>query len=217
MAAKRSSPDLVFVWVPKNAGTSIVQALAPHGLRSFLSVDEIKAGWDGRGMVTFGHLHYGQLHNLGLIPEDFFKNAIRVAVVRNPYDRLISLYEYHRSMGIVRMCETFRRYISILENRINPVGVHAHWGRSQANPQVEWMLPGMCLLRFERLQADFNALCAKLGLPRTALPWRNQTKRGGLLHYYSSTALVKRARALYRRDFDEFAYPTKLSGAANAA
>ena len=61
---------VIFIHIPKNAGTSIKKALRLNKLPCHLFANEIK-------------------HTIG--PKEFRKN-VRICVIRNPWDRLVSIY-----------------------------------------------------------------------------------------------------------------------------
>ncbi len=65
---------LIFIHVPKNGGTAITKA-------------------DGMGFTLIGH-HYPQYYMKGLPAE--WENFTKFGVVRNPWSRVVSNYEYAR-------------------------------------------------------------------------------------------------------------------------
>ncbi len=90
----RNQPDVVFIWIPKSAGTSIYNAI--HA-RKFKTIEKVKYRFCGKGIVTFGHMSYAELLRQGYISEKFDARSFKFAIVRDPYDRAVSLYEYLKS------------------------------------------------------------------------------------------------------------------------
>src|SRR5690606_13707863 len=86
----------VFVWVPKTAGTSLWELLADNGGQKYTDPHEARWSFPGRGLVTFGHADLAALVAEGVVDAGFVAGAHRFAVVRDPFDRAISLYEYLR-------------------------------------------------------------------------------------------------------------------------
>jgi hypothetical protein len=59
--------------------------------------------------------------------------------------------------------------------------------------------------RVEQMQADYDAVCARIGIPSRALDKVNSSKRGDYRQYYDQ-ALIDGVAELYRRDLDLFGY-----------
>jgi hypothetical protein len=59
--------------------------------------------------------------------------------------------------------------------------------------------------RVERMQDDYDAVCAKVGIPSRALDKVNSSKRGDYRQYYDQ-ALIDGVTELYRRDLELFDY-----------
>ena len=80
----RSTPDAVFVWIPKAAGTSISTALASAtgSCLTLLSPGQVTACFPQRGLVTFGHQSYGQLVDEGYIDHEFDRRSFKFCFVR---------------------------------------------------------------------------------------------------------------------------------------
>jgi hypothetical protein len=59
--------------------------------------------------------------------------------------------------------------------------------------------------RVEQMQASYDAICARIGIPTQALEQVNSSRRGSYRDYYDP-ALVEGVAQLYRRDLDLFGY-----------
>jgi hypothetical protein len=59
--------------------------------------------------------------------------------------------------------------------------------------------------RVERIQEDYDAVCARIGIPSRALDKVNSSKRGDYRQYYDQ-ALIDGVTELYRRDLELFGY-----------
>ena len=108
----RSTPDAVFVWIPKAAGTSISTALASAtgSCLTLLSPGQVTACFPQRGLVTFGHQSYGQLVDEGYIDHEFDRRSFKFCFVRNPFDRTVSLFHYLRKKGCLHQKTSFRTF-----------------------------------------------------------------------------------------------------------
>lgn len=83
---------LVFLHIPKTGGTSVCRTLRDAG-DAPLYTDESYTG-DGHSPQ---HSTYRELMKANMLPADF--NVM--AVVRNPYDRFVSEYNWRRGAGLI--------------------------------------------------------------------------------------------------------------------
>ena len=187
----------VFVHVPKTGGASILQICMHHGVRV---IDH-----DLRNPV------YRSLSDVKNDNPDVYSFAI----VRNPWDRVVSAYHYLRKGGI--------KY----EDRIdaeNFVNQYADFGEFVANafiggailrqihfiPQYQWLSDESGLIvdqvgKFEKLQLHVSRWLKTIGLPAYILPHVNQSSHESYKNYYSDNT-IKIVRRVYARDIELFKY-----------
>lgn len=116
-----SGPDAIFIWIPKTAGTSLLEAFSPYHCHRFKSVLRARYHWNRRGFVTFGHQSVSTLLKVGIIPQSFFDRAYRFAIVRHPQTRAQSLFQYLRHKKVLPPATSFSAFLEIIaENR--PIG-----------------------------------------------------------------------------------------------
>ena len=210
----------MFVHVPKTAGQSVE--------RTFL--DRLGLTWQTRaplllrpndrpelGPPRLAHLTAAQYVDCRYLPRELFAAYFTFGFVRNPWDRVVSIYRY---WGFASRCD-FRTFLlgpfrgRLFEQR--------HWF---ARPQVEFLYgeddrPLVEFVgRFERLQADFDHVRNRLGLPRIALPHVNRSRGaatprssrdGSYRNHYSyrdhyDRECVDCVARLYRRDVELLGY-----------
>jgi hypothetical protein len=150
--------EYVFIHIPKNAGTSVYQAL---------------------GMKTSAHWFLREYKNL--IPDDQYEKMITIAFSRNPWDRFCSLYNYakkevnyyHNNIEPHKaIYGEHADYKLLCDASLNECAHYLEEGRlqhgaprSQWLPQVEWLkneggyieIPKF-LGRVESLREDFVRL-----------------------------------------------------------
>jgi hypothetical protein len=143
------------------------------------------------------------------LPRRWWKAATKFSIVRNPWDKAVSHYEYRVKYNAQGLGD---RHLSF------PVWVRLTYG-DQAPPyydkpkmfmpQVNWLrihgrLCTDAVLRFETLSQDFHNLARQLTLD-CELPHLNATKRRPYREYYSTEA-VDVIGTWFRDDIAEFGY-----------
>jgi Sulfotransferase family len=207
------SHKFIFIHVYKVAGTSISEAL-----REF-TYDPARTR-AGRLLKRLGmtppvqhpefhalHGHAKALEVRDALPPVVFNNFFKFAFVRNPWDWQVSLYEFalarpgHEQHALFKSFGSFERY---LEWRIN----------EDRNLQKDFLVDesGALLIdfvgRYERLEADFELVCRRLGVD-CRLPRLNQTPHRHYSTYYTPRlhALVAEA---FREDIEFFGYQADI-------
>jgi hypothetical protein len=201
-----ASQNFVFVHVPRTAGSSIVRALQPHCLPQNNSMRgrliyrlRLPALWQ---QCHFRHHQSMQAINVRL-PASVQEGMFSFAFVRNPYDWLVSLYEYQRQAS------THRNHDSI-RNMDFPAYVRHEIAR---NKRHQW--PLLCdrqkqplvqaIGRYENLQRDFNAICQRIGLTTVTLPHVNHSRHRSYQDYYDDQLRAAVARH-WRTDLNMLGY-----------
>ena len=196
----------IFVAMPKTGTHSVRQALREH-----LGPDDIEQvglfvnkrfPFDEVARIRHGHLSVRQMRPyLGdAVCDGYFKFTF----VRNPFDRFVSYCAF-----MTRQYGEFERDPQGTMRRIlfdlRPMD-HVHF-----QPQYTLLTDDAGALemdvigRVERMQDDYDAICAKIGIPSRALDKVNSSKRGDYREYYAQ-ALIDGVTELYRRDLELFGY-----------
>lgn len=205
----RGRPDAVFIWIPKNAGTSMYHALRRYGCVKTKEAERVRYQFSGRGLVTFAHMDYHELVRQGYVSEDFDRRAFKFCFSRDPYDRAVSLYVYLRkATGSELTFLDFWR--GVAEKGPDPIGLYNGLGTSHCNPQVRWIenLEMDFTGRYENLAEEFDRLTEELGLPARPMEHRNRSERKTPGQYYcpETKSIIE---SLYTEDFERFGYPLK--------
>lgn len=195
------SQKFVFVHVPKTAGTSISKVLGKYVERHnyenwYLKNDHITLSNLSK------HLDLGGYY--------------KFAVVRNPYDLMLSLWCYKRkhpnqylskeaaALGFIE----FVRFI--YENREESFFETYEIFPLFRGGQWNWIDCGVNkIMRFENLEFDFQTILSDLGLPQEPLPRLNVTNHSCYLDYYDKVAM-RMVEAIFSMDFDHL-YPREIA------
>jgi len=170
---------VIFIHVPKAAGTSLKQELYPNSSRR-------------------GHRRIGEYYSWD---PDLAGRLHKFAIVRNPWDRLLSAYMFLRqgkrtsrrdkrfSARVLARSPDFTAFVTALEQ---PVMRRVVLSYDHFRPQRYWIcLPGTAdhamdqIARMETLDADIEALYTKLGRPYTPLPHRRRSCHGSYRDAYT--------------------------------
>lgn len=208
-------PDnAVFIWIPKNAGTSLFHIFARDaGFKKLKRMENVSRSFDNTGRVSFAHMSYRELRNEGIITSAYDKTAYKFCFVRNPYDRAVSLYNYLMNDERFTNAPTFLEFCRSLEaGPIEKIGLYNYKGFSQCNPQVRWLenIELDYIGHYESLPEDFRELSNVFGFS-ASLPQLNSSKTSNYRDYYcaESRKIVER---YYKEDFDAFDYKLENFG-----
>ena len=211
-AKQRTNKDAVFLWIPRTGGTSFYNALATKGCPKLRRLEQIHYRFPQSGLVTFSHVDYLALVKAGFVKSSFDEAAYKFAIVRNPYDRLVSLYHYFIKQRDLHPKTSFSLFCQFLkEGAIDEIGLFNVNGMSQCQPQVRWLKnkAGKIIAddigRYETLADSFTNIMSKLGL-EAQLPHVNGTKHKPYLEYYTPE-LLKIVGDYYAEDLEVFDYP----------
>jgi hypothetical protein len=205
----------IFVHVPKTAGQSMTRALEPFsdnrprkGLRRLLSHLPVPESPDAIAFPMHVSARWARLK----LPGKVFKSYRKFAVVRNPYDRAVSLYHYlsqktdHHSYEKVSRLSFKGFLLYLAERRMtkNPTQL-AFIADAHGNPIVD------NILRFETLNEDFKALCDDLGMDgQVELPKKNASDHRPYWEYYKDQTTQDLVKDLFAADFEAFGYSKEL-------
>jgi len=172
------SHKFIFIHVPKTAGTSIATALRPYGL------------------TGAGHYTLQKIQDRSSITDDQLNTFYKFAVVRNPWDIVVSHYFYskikksfwHSDDFSTRYNQhpdyklannnIFKEFVSLLINsKLN--------SSITRKKQSHWLDKRLdFLIRFETLKEDFAKVCNKIGCSDVILNNINTTKHNHYSTYY---------------------------------
>lgn len=197
----------IFAAVPKTGTHSVRRALREQmgeedveQVRLFV---EKRFPWDDLAAIQHGHLALRQVRPY--LGEAAFSGYFKFAFVRNPFDRFVSYCAFMLRGGDVfqqRPRDVMRHFLFR-----EPPEQHILF-----QPQASLLADadGRTLLtdaigRVEDMQASYEAICARIGIPARALERVNSTQRGDYRRYYDQT-LIDGVAKRYAQDLDLFGY-----------
>ena len=201
------SHQFIFVHIRKAAGSSIRDTLEPLSLvKPTDNWSKIKSRFL-RTEKDYKKYAFRQHDSITvakrLMPPELFESYFKFAFVRNPWDRLVSEYEFirrrpdhGRHAKVMKM--GFEKYIVYQSKRFD-----AHQINMLADKNGNVLMD--FIGKFENLHDDWNRVTDKLGIENKELTHR---KKAGIKDYNSyytdeSRALVSE---LWKRDIEAFGY-----------
>lgn len=172
----------IFVHIPKTGGTSIADPDYSQGGRGAL-IDCL--GKDD--IMQQGHVRAAGLRDR--IGEDW-NHFFKFTFVRNPWDRLVSLYHYFLQDAEKRASDLGRRIAQCLDfasfcRQLDELNLDPHFDQ-----QVSYMIDyeGDLIIdyiaRFEALEAEYRKICVHLGIPARELPHYRRSEHCDYRSYY---------------------------------
>tara|TARA_Y100000356_G_C11168806_1_gene240161 strand:+ start:104 stop:787 length:684 start_codon:yes stop_codon:yes gene_type:complete len=213
IVAGHSSPEqtehLLFLRIPKNASSSIMDALGSRNITKRYE-QELRDKLDRniyKDIFDVTHARPDELRKV--ISSIELDCCFSFAVVRNPWDRVVSMYHFGRKMGLAHLFGlnndlSFDDFCEALKSR--------EGDRSflPVFKQIEWINSSIKVnevLRFENLQQDFQNMLEKYDIERISpiLPHINKTNHKNYRDHFNFNT-KKIIKTVFEEDCDEFKY-----------
>ncbi|MFK5982021.1 MAG: sulfotransferase family 2 domain-containing protein [Flavobacteriaceae bacterium] len=184
--------DIIHIHITKTAGTSLIHS------------SKFKKSNKSKGVKK----HYFSKEIIDIINQENWDKAFKFTFVRNPWDRLYSLYRFKLRKNKILSEEQGNTFEIWLKKTIEMQQAHTY---QKSKPQVDWLKDFNNTIdidfigRFEELESDVNKLSKILNM-KIDLPHINQTLP--IIHYSSAydDELEDLVRIHYKEDIDLFNY-----------
>ncbi len=183
-----SNGPFIFIHINKTAGTSIGNAI---GL-------PIKHHRTAREVIAS-------------IGKDKWNTAYKFTLVRNPWDKVVSHYEYRRKRNKTEVASRNIPFSEWVKKTYGQEKDLFYYNNPRAfQPQVEWLKDDEGKIsidfigKFETINEDFDQIKKAIGL-KAELPHLNPTKRAGYQSYYDDETREIVAH-WFREDIEVFGY-----------
>lgn len=181
----------VFIHNPKTGGTSIIKALG------------------GDLQTIEPALHLTPLEAINCFFKDRWDDYHSFSFVRNPWDRAVSLYLYHRSIAYatflrgnmshqIAMTYSFQDWILVNASKIR----QSIWLN---RPQSDWSYRVRDVLPFEEFPNSFNNILSEIGISGE-LYHENKTEHDHYSSYYTDVRCIEYIRDIDRDTILRFGY-----------
>ena len=199
---------VIFYRIPKNASTSMMDHLGPINLiKKYETLFQEKA--DKKVYRNWFDPTHAKPDEAYKILKNELSKYFSFCIVRNPWDRAISMYHFAIKQQLFSLYEvdvklSFEEFCNVLYERKDDYSFIA------THKQVEWTrgyYPPKVILRFENLQKEFRGMLEEYSIQHISpdIPHKNSTKHSHYKDYY--TPETKKIIAnVFEEDIDTFKY-----------
>lgn len=200
--------NCVFIHIPKCAGTSIESALWTPEEKTAENLFGGMLNKYQNPYQTGGMQHLKALQVRHIIGREKFDAAFKFTIVRNPFARAVSQFQYIKGLRFLRKYiglgtkDDFKTYLQKIHKR-----THIQW-----EPQVSFVYDhqGRQMVdyvgRFEELQAAFQHICSELNL-EAELPHKKKSEHKSVPYqsYYDEESIAY-IEDVFADDLEVFGY-----------
>jgi hypothetical protein len=186
---------LIFVHIPKTAGTSI---------EKMIEIRNNKLDLWSTSIPILQHLVPKDLKKY--IDDNKWNTYYKFTVVRNPFDRLVSDYKWMLTQNLFKKKQTFNEFVKLVENVVINNQYHNHELYDHFKPQYLYFedIEYDYICKFETLVEDIKVI-QKASNNNNKLPYLNKTKHDNYKIYYN-TETKNIVEKLYYKDLEKFNY-----------
>ncbi len=198
------SKSFLFVHVQKTAGTSLAEILKPHALNP--ANGRMNKLASDLGLVRdWRKFHFRKHANLrkaqSVIPAPVYDGLFKFAFVRNPWERLVSWYQYVQRTPLHEDCRPGETFADFAARFLEKPRRAQCWMIEDRNGGMGLDYVG----RFENLNDDIAYLCQRIGIKAQTLPHRNKMADKDYRTFYDDR-LALAVKNNWTREIDAFGY-----------
>lgn len=182
---------LIFIHIPKNAGTSIT--------------DFLKNNMNNNNINKL-HVNCSTLKNQIKNYNDYFK----FCVVRNPYDRAVSFYNYYNRIDINGpfgpiVKQNTKNFKDFVKNCMkNEYMIHLRLQYNMISDNLGNILVDK-IIKYENLENDLKETLKNYNLDFTKFKHLNKSTYDNYKNYYDNETILL-VQNYYKKDFESFDY-----------
>jgi hypothetical protein len=190
----------LFIHVPKTAGNSIQNVLKHYSEDSIVCLNPLQDGIERFEVrnKSFSNInkHSSLFDYYQVLSPDFFHCLYKFAVIRNPWERMISYFfsPHRQTQGWNR-----DEFVNLLQKVPTMFYYLNTCGLPSSTPEINFVM------RFESLKEDFRQVAQILQLKNANLPILNKSNREDYWKYYDSQ-LVNMVAHKYAAEIEYASY-----------
>lgn len=187
----------LFIHVPKTGGNSLQNILREYSEDQIVCRAPHQDGIERFGLRNDRYnieKHSTLTHYKNVLSAEVYDSLFKFAVIRNPWERIISHYfSPHRGVTVWDRAA----FIALVES--TPPMRHYICDSTRLDAPRQLTADIQYLMKFEDLKNEFQRVCEMIGIPFRPLPIRNQSNRGHYTQYYDE-ALVDLVRVRFSEE-----------------
>ncbi len=194
----------VFIHIPKNSGTAMTNELQKIYKNTKLLINVERNG------VNIGidkmHLYYDVIYEF--IPRNVLENYFKFCIIRNPYNKLYSAWNFLKDRQEYSNVNDFIKY-KLNEEFIYGKEIIQGDARVHYRPQFTFVYDNKnnkfadYIIRYENLNEEIIIMNEKYGLD--IKPYDNSNSQKSYINHFTEESILK-INSLYKKDFELFNY-----------
>ena len=196
----------IFVASPKTGTHSVRQGLRDHlGERDMEQARLfVEKQFPIPEIARMGHGHISFAEIRPFLGEETFRDYFKFAFVRNPFDRFVSYCAFatSREGSFARDPKRVMRHFLFTAPPLQHVIFRP---QHLFLTDMDGRLLADRLGKVETMQADYDGICAQIGIATSPLDHANRSRRGDYRDYYDQE-LIDGVAKIYARDLELFGY-----------
>lgn len=207
--------QFLFVHIAKTGGTSVRAALSkllwtdPYHLPRFIC--SRLSHLTGHRIGTKFPRHAKIIAAKEMLPEEFFRDLFKFAIVRNPWDLQVSSYHHLRRERphLLRDVDSFSAFIRFKLDPQRPYQYHLDTSiESQRDYLID--LHGNIIAdyigRYERLEEEYQEICQRIGIKGPDLPHKRRANDRNDYRSYYDDETAEMVANYFKPDIEAFDY-----------
>jgi hypothetical protein len=192
--------QFLFVHIPKTAGNSIQSVLREYSEDQIVALRAQQDGIERFGLHNPKYKirkHSTLAEYRAALGEGRFRDLYKFTCVRNPWDRMVSLYFTPTQNTTAWDRKKFRKIILKALSAADYLRLNK--GEEDPFANIDY------IMRFENLADNFRVVCQRLDIPATSLPQYNRSNREHYSKYYDEE-LRELVRTRFAADIERLGY-----------
>ena len=199
--------NFLFIHIPKTGGNSIQKILEQFSEDKIVKLYGFQDGekrFSIKNPVFPYHKHSTLREYKKLLPNEKYTPLLKFTVVRNPWERMVSLYfspHAGRTKFNLKVFETVIQKAQTLEHFVDS----RSWVEKIMGKNILKSSEINRFIRFENLEQEFKVLCSELGLGNLPLAKLNASNKKDYQEYYTHH-LKKIVANKFKNEIEFFKY-----------
>lgn len=213
MAIVCNEHKILFSLNPRTASTALAECLVEnYGGQELLT----ESFFLNDVFIDKKHVTFDQIIKFKIFDQiDDFK---KLTTIRNPFDSTVSsFFNRLKYLPLLDDPEFFANKIKFFDdgeikvlqkNNFNKWVLFKYGGvkNPKKTQNEKWAKRADVILRFEKIQDDFNVFCEKFSIAKNIIPILNESKRRKDYRFYYNFISRKIISFIFEKDFEDFGY-----------